>query len=86
MPPEPQPLGIILGGASVEHTISIRSARAVIAAADPERWYPVPFAVSPSDIFPVKTLSYRILTTNRTTNMKSLDDAPRCFLRPSRPP
>jgi D-alanine-D-alanine ligase len=48
MPKEPRTLGIILGGASVEHTISIRSARAVMAAADPERWRSVPFAVSPS--------------------------------------
>ncbi len=43
---EPQTLGIVLGGASVEHTISIRSARAVIAAANPNRWQTVPFAVS----------------------------------------
>ena len=41
----PRRLAVILGGASVEHTISIRSARAVIAAVDRERWQPVPFAV-----------------------------------------
>ena len=41
-------LGIVLGGASVEHTISVRSARAVMAAVDPERWRTVPFAVSRS--------------------------------------
>ncbi len=41
-----QTLGIILGGASVEHTISVRSARAVIAAADPQRFRVIPFAVS----------------------------------------
>ena len=41
-----QTLGVILGGASVEHTISVRSARAVIAAADPERFRVIPFAVS----------------------------------------
>ena len=46
MPAKPRKLGIVLGGASVEHTISIRSARAVIAAADRERWQPVPFAVT----------------------------------------
>ncbi len=39
-------LGVILGGASVEHTISVRSARAVMAAADPERWRTIAFAVS----------------------------------------
>ena len=39
-------LGIVLGGASAEHTISIRSARAVIAAANPARWRALPFAVS----------------------------------------
>ena len=41
----PRRLAVILGGASVEHTISIRSARAVMAAVDRERWQPVPFAV-----------------------------------------
>ena len=39
-------LGIVLGGASVEHTISVRSARAVMAAVDDDRWRIVPFAVS----------------------------------------
>ena len=48
MTSEPSVLGIVLGGASVEHTISIRSARAVINAADPFRWRTVPFAVSRS--------------------------------------
>lgn len=48
MTTEPGVLGIVLGGASVEHTISIRSARAVINAADPSRWRTVPFAVSRS--------------------------------------
>ncbi len=43
---EQQTLGVILGGASVEHTISVRSARAVIAAADPQRFRVIPFAVS----------------------------------------
>ena len=42
----PRSLGVVFGGASVEHTISIRSARAVMAAADAERWRVVPFAVS----------------------------------------
>ena len=41
-------MGVVFGGASVEHTISIRSARAVIAAADSQRWRVVPFAVSRS--------------------------------------
>ena len=41
-----QALAVIFGGPSVEHTISIRSARAVIAAADPERWRVVPLAVT----------------------------------------
>ncbi|MYD53349.1 MAG: D-alanine--D-alanine ligase [Chloroflexi bacterium] len=48
MTTEPGVLGIVLGGASVEHTISIRSARAVINAVDPSRWRTVPFAVSRS--------------------------------------
>ncbi len=43
---EPRTLGIVLGGASVEHTISVRSARAVISAADAKHWRTVPFAVS----------------------------------------
>ncbi|MDE2892934.1 MAG: D-alanine--D-alanine ligase [Chloroflexota bacterium] len=41
-------LGIILGGASAEHTISVRSARAVLAAVDADHWRTVPFAVSRS--------------------------------------
>ena len=45
MSSEPRRLGVILGGASVEHAISIRSARAVISAANRERWTLVPFAV-----------------------------------------
>ena len=45
---KPRTLGLVLGGASVEHTISIRSAQAVLSAADPERWRPIPFAVSRS--------------------------------------
>ena len=48
MTSEPQTLAIVLGGASVEHTISIRSARAVIRAADDGRWRTIPFAVSRS--------------------------------------
>lgn len=48
MTTEPGVLGIVLGGASVEHTISIRSARAVVNAVDPSRWRTVPFAVSRS--------------------------------------
>lgn len=46
MTPERRILGVVLGGASVEHTISVRSARAVMAAVDPERWRAVPFAVT----------------------------------------
>ena len=43
---ETRTLGIVLGGASVEHTISVRSARAVISAANPNHWRTVPFTVS----------------------------------------
>ena len=43
---ERQSLAVIFGGPSVEHTISVRSARAVIAAADSERWCAVPIAVT----------------------------------------
>ena len=39
-------LAVIFGGPSVEHTISVRSARAVIAAADPQRWRVLPLAVT----------------------------------------
>ncbi|MCY3567336.1 MAG: D-alanine--D-alanine ligase [Chloroflexi bacterium] len=46
MPEAARSLGVVFGGASVEHTISIRSARAVMAAANTERWRVVPFAVS----------------------------------------
>ena len=42
---ERQTLGIVFGGASVEHTISVRSACAVISATNPERWRVQPFAV-----------------------------------------
>ena len=45
MADHPRRLAVILGGASVEHTISIRSACAVLAAVDRKRWQPVPFAV-----------------------------------------
>ena len=43
---EQQTLAVIFGGPSVEHTISVRSARAVIAAADSDRWRAVPIAVT----------------------------------------
>ena len=43
---ERQSLAVIFGGPSVEHTISVRSARAVIAAADSDRWRAVPIAVT----------------------------------------
>ena len=43
---ERQSLAVIFGGPSVEHTISVRSARAVIAAADTDRWRAVPIAVT----------------------------------------
>lgn len=43
---ERRTLGVIFGGPSVEHTISIRSARAVAAAADPERWRVAPIGVT----------------------------------------
>ena len=39
-------LAVIFGGPSAEHTISVRSARAVIGAADRARWRIVPLAVS----------------------------------------
>ena len=48
MTQQPQTLGIVLGGASVEHTISIRSARAVMTAARRNRWRLLPLLVSPS--------------------------------------
>ena len=48
MASEQRILGVVLGGASAEHTISVRSARAVMAAVDADRWRTVPFAVSRS--------------------------------------
>ena len=39
-------LGVIFGGASVEHEISIRSAQTVIAAADPNHWRILPIGVT----------------------------------------
>lgn len=46
MTADPQKLAVIFGGPSVEHTISIRSARAVIEAVDPQRWRVTPLAVT----------------------------------------
>ena len=46
MTTDQQTLAVIFGGPTVEHTISIRSARAVIAAADPQRWRVLPIAVT----------------------------------------
>jgi len=39
-------LGIVFGGASTEHAVSVRSARAVMGAIDPERFEIVPFGIT----------------------------------------
>ena len=41
-------LAVIFGGASPEHTVSVRSARSVLAAVDRERFEPLPLAVDRS--------------------------------------
>ncbi|MDE2639252.1 MAG: D-alanine--D-alanine ligase A, partial [Chloroflexota bacterium] len=41
----PLRMAVLFGGASTEHTISVRSARAVLAAADPARIAAVPVAI-----------------------------------------
>ena len=41
-----QRVAVILGGRSGEHDVSVVSARSVMSALDPERWEPVPFAIS----------------------------------------
>ena len=41
----PLRMALLFGGASTEHTISVRSARAVLAAADPARIAAVPIAI-----------------------------------------
>jgi len=58
----PRSLGVVFGGASVEHTISIRSARAVMAAANTERWRVVPFAVSRAGLWLTPDESSRALS------------------------
>ena len=42
---DPLRMALLFGGASTEHTISVRSARAVLAAADPARIAAVPIAI-----------------------------------------
>jgi D-alanine-D-alanine ligase len=39
-------LGVIYGGRSGEHEVSVRSARSVIEAADPEKYEVVPIAIT----------------------------------------
>ena len=40
-----QRLALIFGGSSPEHTVSVRSARAVLAAVDRDRFEPMPLAI-----------------------------------------
>lgn len=42
----PARVAVIFGGRSGEHEVSVRSARSVMAALDPARWEPVPFAIA----------------------------------------
>ena len=39
-------IGVIYGGRSGEHEVSLRSARSVIAALDPERYEAVPIGIT----------------------------------------
>ena len=71
-----QVLGIVFGGASVEHTISIRSARAVIAAADPDRWRVIPFAVSRSGLWLTPEESNLALTGIEMGGPEEIADPP----------
>ncbi len=76
MADERRELGVVLGGRSVEHTISIRSARAVIAAADPLRWRTIPFAVSPSGFWLSPEESIRALSAIETGDPEVIPDPP----------
>lgn len=54
---EPLRLAVIFGGESVEHAVSVRSARAVLAAIDGERFVPLPIGITRSGTWlrPVET-------------------------------
>ncbi|MYB22774.1 MAG: D-alanine--D-alanine ligase [Chloroflexi bacterium] len=75
----PRSLGVVFGGASVEHTISIRSARAVMAAANAERWRMVPFAVSRTGLWLTPEESSRALSVMQEGGPEEIADpaAPR---------
>ena len=76
MPEQRRNLGIVLGGASAEHTISIRSARAVMAAADPTRWRTIPFAVSRSGLWLTPEESRLALTAIEMGGREEIADPP----------
>ncbi len=44
-------VGVVFGGPSTEHTVSVRSARTVLAAMDRERFQPLPFGVTPDGVW-----------------------------------
>ena len=44
-------LAVVFGGASTEHEISVRSARAVLAALDRDRYEPIPLGVTPEGVW-----------------------------------
>lgn len=69
-------LGVVLGGASVEHTISIRSARAVMAAADPQRWRTIPVAVTRSGAWLSPEESGLALTAIEAGGPEVISDSP----------
>ena len=69
-------LGVVFGGASVEHAISIRSARAVMAAADPHRWRVTPFAVSRSGVWLTSSESARALAALEAGGAEAISDPP----------
>ncbi len=78
-------LAVVFGGASGEHTISIRSARAVMAAADPHRWRFIPFAVSRSGIWLTQEESGHVLAAIETGGPEVIPDPPRHRVAPIRP-
>ncbi|MGF1527506.1 MAG: D-alanine--D-alanine ligase family protein [Candidatus Competibacterales bacterium] len=46
MPPPKLTVGVLFGGRSCEHEVSLRSARSVLAAMDPQRFTAVPIAIT----------------------------------------
>src|ERR1700704_4992079 len=54
-------IGVIFGGRSGEHEVSIRSARSVIEAMDPSKYEVVPIAISKTGNWLAPTVSAKLL-------------------------